>query len=192
MAERYELLPNETLEPQRPVSNVELERQAEMMRELRELQNAIPQAQLARDRLMQRWAVSGSLSRHDMAVAVGLAKSRVDQIIRDLTLADEAKRGGELFNRMIRHLPENFDWSQLGADVDVLFKNDDYVVLTFMDRVFVNGQQTSDEVGNTLSEIFRSAPDVSAFTRMVTYINEIMAAKPVTLLGYDQDGSLSS
>jgi hypothetical protein len=36
---------------------------------------------------MAAWALSNSLSREDMAIATGLAKSRVDQIIRESYLA---------------------------------------------------------------------------------------------------------
>jgi hypothetical protein len=36
---------------------------------------------------MTAWALSNSVSREDMAIATGLAKSRVDQIIRENYLA---------------------------------------------------------------------------------------------------------
>ena len=36
---------------------------------------------------MTAWALSNSLSREDMATATGLAKSRVDQIVRENYLA---------------------------------------------------------------------------------------------------------
>lgn len=153
MPDRYELLPDEDLRPEREVPHVETERQAELMRELRALHNAIPQAQLTRDRQMQAWALSNSLSRHDMARAVGLAKSRVDQIIRDLTLDDEARRGGELFSRLISHMPEDFDWTQLGEDVNVLLRNADYLVLSFRGKLFVNGQQVGDETAAMLADL---------------------------------------
>lgn len=54
------------------------------MRELRAAQNEVATAYIARDRLIASWAQSGRLSRHDMAVATGLAKTRIDQIIREL------------------------------------------------------------------------------------------------------------
>jgi galactose-1-phosphate uridylyltransferase len=54
-------------------------------RELRELSNGIASAYRRRDELIQALALSNSLSREDMARATGLAKSRVDQIIRELT-----------------------------------------------------------------------------------------------------------
>ena len=53
------------------------------MRRLRAMHNDIPLGYQRRDGQMTAWALSRSLSRADMAVATGLAKSRVDQIIRD-------------------------------------------------------------------------------------------------------------
>ena len=55
---------------------------------------------------MQAWALSNSLSRQDMAIAVGMHKSRVDQIIRDLTLADRAIRAQRALEQMRRHMPD--------------------------------------------------------------------------------------
>ncbi len=40
-----------------------------------------------------------------MAVAVGLVKIRVDQIIRDLTLLDQARKAREAYERLRRHVP---------------------------------------------------------------------------------------
>ena len=52
-------------------------------------------------------ALSNSVSRQDMAVAVGLqAKSRVDQIIRELTLLDQARHAREAYQRRRRPMPE--------------------------------------------------------------------------------------
>jgi RHS repeat-associated protein len=53
------------------------------MRELRAAQNKAAAGFRERDDLMTAWALSNSLSRQDMALATGLAKSRVDQIIRE-------------------------------------------------------------------------------------------------------------
>ena len=75
------------------------------MRKLRAMHNEIPNSTIHRDRQMQAWALSNSLSRHDMAVAVGLVKSRVDQIIRDLTLLDQARKAREAYERLRRHMP---------------------------------------------------------------------------------------
>jgi hypothetical protein len=53
------------------------------MRDLRAMHNEIPLGYQKRDGQMAAWALSNSLSREDMAIATGLAKSRVDQIIRE-------------------------------------------------------------------------------------------------------------
>lgn len=55
---------------------------------------------------MQALACSGSLSREDMARATGLAKSRVDQIIRELTLADRAAKAHRALEQVRRHMPD--------------------------------------------------------------------------------------
>jgi hypothetical protein len=102
---RYQTLPDEELRPTRPVHGVPVELQAESMHKLREMHNEIPNGFVKRDRQMQAWALSNSLSRQDMAIAVGLAKSRVDQIIRDLTLMDQARRAREAYERLARHMP---------------------------------------------------------------------------------------
>lgn len=77
----YRRLPDEILEPTYTPPNVELAVQREYLHELRELQNAIPTAQLARDERVTALARSGAVSRRDMARACGLNKSRIDQII---------------------------------------------------------------------------------------------------------------
>jgi hypothetical protein len=41
-----------------------------------------------------------------MARATGLAKSRVDQIIRELTLADRAVKAQRALEQMRRHMPD--------------------------------------------------------------------------------------
>ena len=102
---RYEVLSEEDLQPTNPVHGVPIEVQAESMRKLRAMHNEIPSSTIQRDRQMQAWALSNSLSRHDMALAVGLVKSRVDQIIRDLTLFDQARKAREAYERLRRHMP---------------------------------------------------------------------------------------
>jgi hypothetical protein len=102
---RYAVLPKEDLQPTNPVHGVPIEVQAESMRKLRAMHNEIPNSTIQRDRQMQAWALSNSLSRQDMAVAVGLVKSRVDQIIRDLTLLDQARNAREAYDRLRRHMP---------------------------------------------------------------------------------------
>jgi hypothetical protein len=81
-------------------------RQVASMRELRELSNEVACAYRRRDRRMQALALSNSLSREDMARATGLAKSRVDQIIRELTVADAQRSKDEAQERLRRHMPE--------------------------------------------------------------------------------------
>lgn len=63
---------------------VSTEVQADAMQELRDLQNRIAEAYRLRDDRMSTLALSGRLSRADMASAMGLTKSRVDQIIREV------------------------------------------------------------------------------------------------------------
>ena len=70
------------------------------------MHNTISDGFLRRDRQMQAWALSNSLSRQDMAAAVGMHKSRVDQIIRDLTLADRAIKAQRALEQMRRHMPD--------------------------------------------------------------------------------------
>ncbi len=100
------------------------ERQAEAMRELRAMHNQIPNGYLKRDRQMQAWALSNSLSRRDMAIATGLVKSRVDQIIRELTLADEAWKSREAVERVRRHLPDGADLSTFFSEQPRDYEND--------------------------------------------------------------------
>ena len=101
---RHDFLPEEALHPSKPVADVPLERQATAMRQLRAARNRVSAAYLERDELMAALGASNSLSRHDMAIATGLAKSRVDQIIRDTYARHRARmaRGGE--ERAVRHL----------------------------------------------------------------------------------------
>lgn len=103
---RYEVLPAQKLWPTRPVPNVPPEVQAERMTELRLLHNTVPNGYIRRDRELQRLALSNSLSRQDMAIAIGVHKSRVDQIIRDLTLLDDARKTREAIERIRPHMPD--------------------------------------------------------------------------------------
>ena len=90
---RHDALPPTPLTPTKPVPGVALRVQIEHMEELRHTQNDIAAGYLRRDQLMQAWALSNTLSREDMAVATGLAKSRVDQLIRETTERDMAIKG---------------------------------------------------------------------------------------------------
>jgi hypothetical protein len=81
---RHHLLPDVDLAPLRPLAHVPGAEQAERMHQLRAAQNRVAAAYIERDRLIASWARADRLSRHDMAVATGLAKTRIDQIIREL------------------------------------------------------------------------------------------------------------
>ena len=74
---RHEVLPldDPALWPEQPVPHVDRDVQAASMRRLRERHNEIPNGYINRDRQMQAWALSNSLSRHDMARAIGVHKT---------------------------------------------------------------------------------------------------------------------
>jgi hypothetical protein len=62
------------------------------MRALRAMHNEIPLGYQKRDGQMTTWALTNSVSREDIAIATGLAKSRVDQIVRENYLASGSGR----------------------------------------------------------------------------------------------------
>ena len=96
------------------------------MRELRAMHDQIPNGYLKRDRQMQAWALSNSLSRRDMAIATGLVKSRVDQIIRDLPLSDDARKAHEAVERVRRHLADGADMSMFFSEQRDVSEDDPY------------------------------------------------------------------
>jgi non-ribosomal peptide synthetase component F len=96
---RHELLPDEDLQPTHPVPHALIEDQAASMRELRALHNEIPLGYQRRDARMTALAISNSVSREDIAIATGLVKSRVDQIIREGWLASGSGKVAELIRR---------------------------------------------------------------------------------------------
>lgn len=102
---RYASLPDDALKPGHPIPGVSIEVQEAHMRELRKAQNQIADSHAVRDGLMQAWALSNTLSRHDMALATGLAKSRVDQLIREAAERDIATRNAAAAARVARHMP---------------------------------------------------------------------------------------
>src|SRR4051794_33079783 len=102
---RYERLPDDVLAPTRPIRDVPIDVQAGHMRELRGAQNQIADGHAVRDGLMHAWALSSTLSRHDMAVATGLAKSRVDQLIREAAERQVATWNAVARERVARHMP---------------------------------------------------------------------------------------
>jgi hypothetical protein len=75
------LLPDEELRPTHTPFAVDPEVQAETLRRLRRLENDGRLARFERDDLIVANALSNSLSRPDMARAIGVSRSRVDQII---------------------------------------------------------------------------------------------------------------
>ena len=101
---RYTLLPLEDFEPTTPVPGVPLEVQRAHMRELRVLQNGISEHHWLRDDRMAALALSNALSRVDMAVATGLVRSRVDQVIREQALWYDERRRREGEARVARHM----------------------------------------------------------------------------------------
>jgi hypothetical protein len=108
---RHAILDADDLRPTFTTRHHDYDGQVASMRELRELSNGIANAYRRRDKRMQALALSNSLSREDMARATGLAKSRVDQIIRELTEEDQRRRNAEALERVRRHLP---DWTPTG------------------------------------------------------------------------------
>jgi hypothetical protein len=84
---------------------VDPEGQSASLRELRALENAGRSAMWLRNDRMLALALSGSVSRPDMARAIGVSPSRVDQIIaaHHKQLADQ--RTAALRERANRHLP---------------------------------------------------------------------------------------
>jgi hypothetical protein len=91
------------LRPTQPITDVSLESQAEKMQELRAAQNRGARGYGERDNLMVAWALSNTLSRADMAVAIGRAPSRVNQIIRSTSAREAEKRTRDLHIRAARH-----------------------------------------------------------------------------------------
>ena|SRR5690349_24820807 len=104
-AHRYQHLPEGDLTPTHPIPGVPRAVQQAHMRELRAAQNGIANGHAVRDGLMLAWSLSNTLSRHDMALATGLAKSRVDQLIREAAEREIVRRNAEAAERVRRHMP---------------------------------------------------------------------------------------
>jgi hypothetical protein len=113
---RYRLLPDEALEPTSTPAGITLAKQREILRELRALQNTIPAAQFARDDRLAALALSGSVSRRDMARACGLNKSRIDQIIAQHTERLPKDRNAAREETLRRHMPPPPATADRGAD----------------------------------------------------------------------------
>ena len=96
---------DEDLHPTYSPPGYDYERQVACMKELRALSSQIGDAYRARDELLHALALSGSLSRRDMATATGLNKSRVDQIIKEMAEEDQRHKNVAAAERVHRHLP---------------------------------------------------------------------------------------
>lgn len=99
------LLPGEPVEPTHTPPGTTPDIQREILHELRQLQNAIPLAQLARNDRLTSLAMSGTVSRKDMARACGLNKSRIDQIIAAHATRIQIERNVAGAARVRRHTP---------------------------------------------------------------------------------------
>jgi hypothetical protein len=93
---------NGDLQPTWTPAGVDPELQGETLRELRGLSNSIADAYLARDDRIFALALTGRFSRSDIALATGLNKSRVDQIIREMSRRYSAE---DLVGREARNGP---------------------------------------------------------------------------------------
>lgn len=100
-----EPLPDEDLRPTHTPMGVDPDSQAANLRELRALENAGRSAIWLRDDRMVALALSGSVSRPDMARAIGVSTSRVDQLIAAHHARLDEQRTAELRERAQRHLP---------------------------------------------------------------------------------------
>lgn len=104
-AHRHDRLPEDNLWPTDTRPDMDPADQAAHMRELRAAQNGIADGYSNRDELLLAWATSNALSRSDMAVATGLAESRVNQIIRELAELYQHRRNVAAAERVARHMP---------------------------------------------------------------------------------------
>jgi hypothetical protein len=97
-----EPLADEDLRPTHTPFAVDPDRQADSMRQLRDLENRGRLAEQERNGLMYALALSNSLSRPDMARAIGVSRSRVDQLLREHHDLLEARRAAEAAERVAR------------------------------------------------------------------------------------------
>jgi hypothetical protein len=103
---RHDRLPSEDLWPADLSPIIEPQQQAEHMRELRMLHNRIAEGYYERDDRMLALSLSNALSRRDMAIATGLAESRVNQIIREHANADQHRKNTAAVEQVARHMPD--------------------------------------------------------------------------------------
>jgi hypothetical protein len=98
-------LPDEDIRPTHTPLGVDPEYQAKTLRRLRELENEGRRARFDRDDLMVANSLSNSLSRRDMAHAIGVTKARVDQVLASHSHLLQQRRERALHERTARHLP---------------------------------------------------------------------------------------
>src|SRR4051812_37099166 len=100
-----DLLPLEDLQPTHTPFGVDPAWQAETLTRLRELENAGRQTQFERNDLIVANALSNSVSRPDMARAIGVSRSRVDQIISSHWTMLQQRRNAAAAEGVARHMP---------------------------------------------------------------------------------------
>lgn len=100
-----ELLPDEDLRPTRTPLGVDPQEQARSLRELRGLENAGRAARWQRDDRLVALALSNSVSRTDMARAIGVSRSRIDQLIAAHHQQLQEARADAAREQVARHLP---------------------------------------------------------------------------------------
>jgi hypothetical protein len=98
-------LPDEALRPTHTRLGVDPERQAESMRHLRELENRGRQAEYDRNDLLCALALSNSLSRPDMGRAIGVSRSRIDQLIHSHYQLLQDRKAAAAAEQVARHMP---------------------------------------------------------------------------------------
>lgn len=100
-----EPLPDEDLQPTHTPLGVDRDSQAESLRELRTLTNAGRAIEWWRDDRLVSLAQSGSVSRPDMARAISVSTSRVDQLIANHYKTIQDQRNAAAREQVLRHLP---------------------------------------------------------------------------------------
>jgi hypothetical protein len=98
-------LQDEDLRPTHTPLGVDAERQAESMHRLRELENRGRRAEYERNDLLCALALSNSLSRPDMGRAIGVSRSRIDQLIRHHYELVQDRKATAAAEQIARHMP---------------------------------------------------------------------------------------
>jgi hypothetical protein len=100
-----ELLPDEDVRPTHTPPGVDADRQAETLQRLRGLENRGRQSRFQRDDLIVANSLSHSLTRRDMGRAIGVTRSRIDQIIASHSAQLQSQRNATLADQARRHVP---------------------------------------------------------------------------------------